>query len=85
MDKKRKLEIETKKIKILEIDEVVASNISMMKKLMTEEFANKEEMTKRLNTIEEQMVEKHKVQGLDEEESMQLLTKTIDELQNKLA
>lgn len=75
-------------MKILGINDVVRSEISMMKNLMKEDNINIEEITKKLNTIEEKMAEKHKVQELDltnEEESIQLLNKTIDELQNKLA
>jgi hypothetical protein len=75
-------------MKILGINDVVTSEISMMKNLMKEDNINIEEITKKLNTIEEKMAEKHKVQELDltnEEESIQLLNKTIDELQNKLA
>jgi cob(I)alamin adenosyltransferase len=75
-------------MKILGINDVVKSEISMMKNLMKEDNINIEEITKKLNTIEEKMAEKHKVQELDltnEEESIQLLNKTIDELQNKLA
>jgi hypothetical protein len=75
-------------MKILGINEVVTSEISMMKNLMKEDNINKEEITKKLNTIEEKMAESHKVQELDltnEEESIQLLNITIDELQNKLA